>query len=794
MDPTVVLALALATLGAQAFHGIHAVDNLGEPFACARLTTVNQITFETDDDGWVAVHEPGLMGEDVWLMPVGEGLIAPRDFLGVEGVAVRLTEGGVTQLVFDRSGASPPCGNGDREQRLLARPVPTAAELHEFRVLDAATGGPVAAVRLTVDGREYWTDSGGRVAWFDLDDMEQPREVAVWTHGYKHTPGAISATPRPGERTEILIDRVNIAERLIRLTGAGIWRDSVMLGYEVPLAEPLLDSKVMGQDTTHVTPWRGELFWLWGDTNKPSYLLGNFNAAGARSAIEATPEDGIDFDYLEAPDGFVKPIAPRFQCCPVWLGGLSALSDNELWAYFQNIDSDFSVIRDGMVRWNDEIEEFEVALLWQEGDVAHPDSSPAIIVDDANDIPWVIYRGGYRVPAFARAMRDRTRYQAWTPLRPDGNGGYAAQRDARGRPIWAWHNDAPVPTVDMPFGLELSPWHQTLEPDTGETPTMHLGGVVSWNPYRGRWIHIYTENIGGPSWLGEIWYAEGDSPVGPWTWTRKIITHDNYSFYNPMLHPWFASDGGRRVLFEGTYTNWLGVQAPTPRYDYNQQFYALQLDDPRLAVPVPFYFSPQGPVQGREVSYDARTEFGAYDRPVEGAIAVRWTGPACEAGRTLSVDGGGEVAFWAMPAGSTGPGRADLREWTLSNGQRYWSVADLSGIGATGGQAVASVWVPQTNANVPLSQYPLPERANAGPDRCAATSPITLDGTGSVLAQGIAEWQWTWDGGSAVGPEPLLTLPVGLTAITLTVSGPSGSASDTVTVQISHTQVPGEEF
>ena len=94
----------------------------------------------------------------------------------------------------------------------------------------------------------------------------------------------------------------------------------------------------------------------------------------------------------------------------------------------------------------------------------------------------------------------------------------------------------------------------------------------------------------GSSFLGEVWYAEADTPLGPWVYARKIVTHDDYSFYNPKQHPIFDQDGGRIIFFEGTYTTtFSGNKDPTPRYDYNQVMYQLDLADPRLALPVAVY-------------------------------------------------------------------------------------------------------------------------------------------------------------------------------------------------------------
>jgi hypothetical protein len=62
-----------------------------------------------------------------------------------------------------------------------------------------------------------------------------------------------------------------------------------------------------------------------------------------------------------------------------------------------------------------------------------------------------------------------------------------------------------------------------------------------------------------------------------------VVTHQNYNFYNPRLHPEFTPSNSPVLLFEGTYTMQFADHAhPTPRYDYNQVLYRLDLDDPAV--------------------------------------------------------------------------------------------------------------------------------------------------------------------------------------------------------------------
>jgi hypothetical protein len=774
-----ILGWLTASAAAQSFHAVELVDEAGAPFACAALTSINQIQWRTDATGTAALYEPGLEGQRVWLVPSGP-LEAPVDGFGITGVAVTLTGGELTRLVFPRTGPDPACPLGDREQRQLAHGVAAGDERHEIRVVDAETGRPVPAVRLRSDGAawaDHWTDNGGRVAYFDIDRMGEAVRFDVWTHGYRHDPGYVEVVPAPGGTTTITLERMLPAERLVRLTGGGAWRDTVLLGAPVPVAEPVLDTQVFGQDTAHAVPWRGGLFWLWGDTSRPSYPLGNFRTTGALAPLDPTPEDGIDVDYFDDGAGFVAPIAPVYPEGPTWMSGLVALSDDELWATYAVVTSSFEAVREGMARWDDAAQAFAPVAPWTAGAPVRP-SSPAIRYTGP-DGDWVMYRGLQRIAADPVSLADPATYQAYTPLVPRGDGGYDVARDADGVPHWQWRGDAPAPTLAMVdegrIDADDSPWHRAIEPDTGETPVMH-NGSLAWNPWRQRWVQVFTESFGATSLIGEIWYAEGDTPLGPWSWARKVVTHDDYSFYNVYLHPWFASRGGRRVLFEGTYTSWLGADDPTPRHDYNQLLYGLDLDDPAVALPVPFYATPDGPRSRRHATADAPVLFGAQELPSDGRIAVRWTAPECDPARRLAVDGAGEVAFYAMPlVGGPHPTLVDL---VLTDDGRY--VLDDGG----GGEPIAAVWPPRWAPAVPLSMFPAPEAADAGPDQCGARSPVTLDGAGAHLSEGIASWTWRWEGGEAAGEAPTVSLPVGLHVVTLTVAGPSGEAEDVVVVEV----------
>ena len=104
--------------------------------------------------------------------------------------------------------------------------------------------------------------------------------------------------------------------------------------------------------------------------------------------------------------------------------------------------------------------------------------------------------------------------------------------------------------------------------------------AIAWNDFRTKWVTIFTQHYGDRSELGEIWYAESESPMGPWKDAIKIVTHNNYTFYNPQLHPGFTPKGSPVLLFEATFTHTFSkTESPTPRSDYNQVLYRIDLDE-----------------------------------------------------------------------------------------------------------------------------------------------------------------------------------------------------------------------
>jgi hypothetical protein len=127
-------------------------------------------------------------------------------------------------------------------------------------------------------------------------------------------------------------------------------------------------------------------------------------------------------------------------------------------------------------------------------------------------------------------------------------------------------------------------WSAVQDPEHWERreaklpPGFKAVSSVAWNAWRRCYIGLFER-------AGEVLYAEADRPEGPWGALVSVARHDHYTFYNVAHHRFFDQEGGRIIYFEGTYTSaFSDAPTPTPRYDYNQVMYRLDLGDSRLAA------------------------------------------------------------------------------------------------------------------------------------------------------------------------------------------------------------------
>jgi hypothetical protein len=482
--------------------------------------------------------------------------------------------------------------------------VADAARPFAIEVVDEATGRGVSLVELTAtSGVTYVTDSAGLVAFDDAVLMNQRVFFHVKSHGYEFAADGfgmrgVALEAVPGGSARIKIKRLNIAERLYRVTGEGVYRDSVMLGREPPIKSPLLNAKVSGSDSVMNAQYRDRLYWFWGDTNWPAYPLGLFHTPGATSRLPAKggldPARGVNLEYFMGDNGFARATAKMPGEGPTWISGVAVLRDasgrERMLCGYSKIKPPLTVYRRGIAEWNDEANEFRLVSEFDAAAPLFPDGHPLLVRE--GDAEYVYFASPYplvRTRATAESYKDLASYESFTCL---AAGSTLAEpvidRDESGRVRYAWKRGTPPVDGRQQAKLvregKLRPdegWLKLRDSGSGKEVIAHAGSVA-WSAYRKRYVMIAVQ-IFGTSMLGEIWYAEAEAPIGPWTSAVKIVTHDKYSFYNPKQHPYFDQEGGRVIYFEGTYTHtFSGNEQRTPRYDYNQIMYRLDLADERL--------------------------------------------------------------------------------------------------------------------------------------------------------------------------------------------------------------------
>jgi hypothetical protein len=477
-----------------------------------------------------------------------------------------------------------------------------SSKYFKIQVVDRQTDRGVPLVELrTTNNIRYYTDSNGIVAFYEPGLMDREVFFFVESHGYEFPKDGFGFNGTrlktlPGGSAVIKIDRHNIAERLYRVTGQGIYRDSILTNTPVPLKKPVLNGQVMGQDSVYTCTYRDRLFWLWGDTNRPSYPLGHFATAGAFSDLPGKggldPAVGVNLEYFVDETGFSRPICLLKEEGLVWLDGLLVIRDTKgrqrLVAKFARMKDLGQAYERGLVVFNDSTNSFEPVVRSGPDFLPYPDSGHAFAVDVegeqyyyfATQFPLSVRM---RVKAEWEHVIDPNCYEVLTSQKPSESCRWVRAGELIG-------NDASkMPSLIKALKEEKEDTY-LYDVTSGKKVTPH-GGSVYFNNHRRRWISIFVQQFGKNSFLGEVWYSEADTPVGPWAYARKIVTHNKYTFYNPMQHPYFDNEGGRVIFFEGTYSDTFSgsEKNPTPRYDYNQIMYRLNLDDPHLALPVAVY-------------------------------------------------------------------------------------------------------------------------------------------------------------------------------------------------------------
>ncbi len=477
-----------------------------------------------------------------------------------------------------------------------------SARYFTIRVIDSQTGRGVPLVEFqTSNHLRYYTDSKGIIAFHEPALMNQMVSFKVFSHGYDCPKDRLILNTLPGSTKVVKIKRLNIAERLYRITGQDIYGQSARLGLPGPIKNQALNGKVMGQDTFIETLYKGKLYWFWGDTDGPAGFNGE--ASGAISELPGKggldPDTGIDLTYFVDDNGFTKHMCPFDENTLVWIQWLAALTDEKknerLYALYTEINQDGTQGENGLAVFNDSSENFEKIKIFDEWyGKNHRSGHPFIVKTKGQEYIYIInFAGIERVPADIRHLADPSSYEHFECFAPNlvhDSTAPLLERDAANRLVYGWKSNTGQFNRERQKDL-IKSGKMSTEEGLWQFRDIRTGNAIPvdpasvfWNSYRNRWVMIAYEFAGG------VWFFEGDTPTGPWVYGRKIVSHENYDFYNVAQHPFFDKENGRLIYFEGTYTTGFSGNAnPTPLYDYNQMMYRLAMDDKRLSLPAPVY-------------------------------------------------------------------------------------------------------------------------------------------------------------------------------------------------------------
>jgi hypothetical protein len=429
-----------------------------------------------------------------------------------------------------------------------------ALEPCRIEIVDAENGWPVPLVELRTNHQvRYLTDNAGVIACDAPELMGVETWFTVEGHGYGVPADGfgyrgVRLTPEPGQTLTVKVNRELPAKRLGRLTGAGLFAESQKFGEHTDWPE----SGILGCDSVQIAEHNRKFYWAWGDTTLPHYPLGLFHMLSATTALKPLesfePPLKLRYEYFRDEKGKPRNVAEMTGAGPTWLSGYVSLPDDadnhKLVATYVKIKPPLAAYECGLCVWDDESENFKLhKKLWTKSE-ADPDQPPVpeghpVFWNDSDGTQWLLFGD-----PFPR-LKCLATFEAW-------------------QDPTAWEVLTPQKTVVSIEGQEEVAPHR---------------GSIAWNAYRKKWVTVFTQMYGKPSGFGEIWYAEADSPTGPWEAAVKVVTHNNYTFYNPRMHPELTPADSPILLFEGTYTATFADHAvATPRYDYNQVMYRLDLD------------------------------------------------------------------------------------------------------------------------------------------------------------------------------------------------------------------------
>ncbi len=460
----------------------------------------------------------------------------------------------------------------------LLTAVSVAAETpFGIRVVDEASGHGIPMATLSTNhGLQLVTDSGGWALFDEPDLMGCRVYFSLSSPGYAFPRDDKGFTgtqliPTPDGRATLKMIRLNIAERVCRLTGSGVYRDSSILegGRQLPSLHKSPD--ICRQSISQATVHDGKIFWVWKRSELCSDPLAEVACVGATSDLAAgAPDSGVLFEALLSKSGAPQSLFPQAEGVMPELDGLISVTGSDgqahLLARYRLLSMAGATLEQGIAEFRKEGKFEAIVRLGNEYEWQFPQGQAVRVKTDGTE--WIYFATPFchvRVPANYEAIRSPTSYQALTLM--EGAGKLVWQQAVR-----------PMTAEDEARWLQ----HEMLEASQARTQVRDAesrrrielaGGSVRWNEFRKRWIMLAARG------LDEIWYAEAASAEGPWRRAVKVLDVPGCDIQRPSQHEFMDQEGGRIVYFEGCHSG-MG----TPYYEGNQMLYRVDLSDARLGA------------------------------------------------------------------------------------------------------------------------------------------------------------------------------------------------------------------
>jgi hypothetical protein len=465
---------------------------------------------------------------------------------------------------------------------LLACRLMAAGDVQPYalQMVDEASGRGIPGVLAsTANGLNFVSDSNGWIVVNEVGLMKQRVHLSIRSPGYAFPKdnfgiAGLAFDMMPGATIEVKLVRSNIAERMYRLTGQGIYRDSTILGQDVPLPYPNTMNGLLRLQYPQVTTYQGKLFWLWSEASQTVHPLPITRGVAATSDLPDTtgldPTQGVHFNFWIDSTNLPMAMLPDTEVGLVQFDGLLSTADimgaEHLVAHYRLLDSQGQCVEQGVAEFMADVRRFErISVLSADYPWQFPQGQAVRAkTDDGEHFYFATPHCTVRVPCSYESIITPGSYQALTWTEAMGKVGWQSVAPPMSRSDEnRWRSKGVINDDES----RLTPVDSAL----GTSLTL-TSGSVSWNEFRKAWITIAGQSD------GSVWYLEAGSISGPWQKAVQIATHTNAGFESVQMVDGMEQQDQRVIYFMGTYRD-----AGMPRYDGNQLMYRLDLRDPRLA-------------------------------------------------------------------------------------------------------------------------------------------------------------------------------------------------------------------